>query len=186
MADERQNQNQLIKYGQLVYKVNPSVSNALPLRTKSKKPSKMGEVYMVTQDTGEVLAQGVLGFIEEQKVDSEEFVKIYLAGVRQYAQLSKAGATLFELVYEELSGKEAKDKDTLILNYFVAQRWKEDLTRRTYERGMKELLEKEFLFRSVASDMYFVNVRYIFNGDRLVLAKTYERQITSDRDNLED
>jgi hypothetical protein len=175
MADERQNQNQLVKHGQLVYKVNPSVSSAFPLRIKSKKPSKMGEVFMVTQDTGEVLAHGVLGFIEEQKVDSEEFVKIYLAGVRQYAQLSKAGATLFELVYEELSGKEAKDKDTLILNYFVAQRWREDLTRRTYERGMKELLEKEFLFRSVSSDMYFVNIRYIFNGDRLVLAKSYER-----------
>jgi hypothetical protein len=64
------------------------------------------------------------------------------------------------------------------LNYFVAQRWREDLTRRTYERGMKELLEKEFLFRSVSSDMYFVNIRYIFNGDRLVLAQSYQRMET--------
>jgi hypothetical protein len=36
---------------------------------------------------------------------------------RKYGELKKAGALLFEFVYRELSGKSAKDKDTILLNY---------------------------------------------------------------------
>jgi hypothetical protein len=41
---------------------------------------------------------------------------------------------------------------------------------------MSELLEKGFLFRSMAADMYFVNVRYMFNGNRMVLVESYRRK----------
>jgi hypothetical protein len=132
--------------------------------------------YMVAPDTGEVIASGTFGFVEERELDSEQFVKVYLDGIKQYAQLSKAGALLFELVYREISGLSGKDKDSVTINYFVAQRWKDDLSRRTYERGMNELLEKEFLFRSIAADVYFVNVRFMFNGDRMAVVKAYRRK----------
>jgi hypothetical protein len=68
-----------------------------------------------------------------------------------------------------------KDKDTVTLNYFLAQKWKPELARRTYERGINNLLEMEFLFRSVAADVYFVNIRYMFNGDRMVIMSVYHR-----------
>src|ERR1700680_1856833 len=61
--------------------------------------------------------RGDFGFMEENEVDSEEFVKVYLDGVRKYGELKKAGALLFEFVYRELSGKNAKDKDTIVLSY---------------------------------------------------------------------
>jgi hypothetical protein len=131
---------------------------------------------MVAPGSGEVISRGAFGFVEEKEVDSEQFVKIYLAGVRQYGELSKAGALLFEFVYKEISGRDSKDKDTVTLNFLLAQRWKDDLSRRTYERGMNELLEKGFLYRSLAADMYFVNVRFMFNGDRMVLVQSYRRQ----------
>ena len=90
---------------------------------------------MVAPGTGEVLARGDLGFMEEKEVDSEEFVKVYLDGVRKYGELRKAGALLFEFVYRELSGKNAKDKDTIILSYLLAKRRKPDLAERTYFLG---------------------------------------------------
>jgi hypothetical protein len=133
----------------------------------------MGDAWMVAPGTGEVVGRGAFAFVEEKEVDSEEFVKIYLAGIRQYGELSKAGALLFEFVYKEISGRGSKDKDTVSLNYLLAQRWKADLSRRTYERGMNELLEKGFLYRSLAADMYFVNVRFMFNGDRMALVQRY-------------
>jgi hypothetical protein len=102
-------------------------------------------------------------------------VKVYLAGIKQYGQLSKAGATVFEFVYRSISGAGGKDKDTVSLNYFLAKRWNDKLTRRTYDRGMSELLEKGFLFRSVATDLYFVNVNFMFNGDRMVVVRQYRR-----------
>jgi hypothetical protein len=134
---------------------------------------------MVAPGTGQVVAQGAFAFVEEKEVDSQEFVKVYLDGIRQYGQLSKAGALLFEFVYREISGHKAKDKDTVTLNYPLALMWKPDLARATFFRGMKELLEKGFLYRSMGADNYFVNVRFMFNGDRMVLVKSYRRKSAS-------
>lgn len=179
MEEQSQKESQetgLTRRGFPVYQVNPSLTDALPVRIRSSRPNKLGGAYMVAPGTGEVVAKGAFGFVEEKEVDSEQFVKIYLAGVRKYGELSKAGALLFELVYREISGRNAKDKDTVLLNYMLAQQWKPDLTRATYFRGMNELLKKEFLYRSLAADSYFVNVRFMFNGDRMVLAQSYRRK----------
>jgi hypothetical protein len=78
-----------------------------------------------------------------------------------------------------MSGKDAKDKDTVTISLALAQEWNASLARATYYRGLAELLDKGFLFRCYAStDLYFVNVRFMFNGDRLVLAQSYRRKGT--------
>lgn len=165
--------------GHAVYKMNPSLTGSLPVKIKANKPSRTGEAYMVAPGTGEVLARGAFGFIEEKEVDSEQFVKIYLAGIRQYGELSKAGALLFEFIYNGMSGQNAKDRDTITISLALAQEWRKDLARATYYRGLNELLDKEFIYRSYASsDLYFVNVRFMFNGDRMILAKAYRRKGT--------
>ena len=158
-----------------IYETNPSVGK-FPVRIKRSEVKAGQSVYMVAPGTGDVIGRGAFGFVEKKEVDSEEFVKVYLDGLRKYGELKKAGALIFEFVYRELSGKDAKDKDTVILNYLLAKRWKPDLTERTYFRGMNELLAKEFLYRTMATDVYFVNVRFMFNGDRLILAKSYRRK----------
>jgi hypothetical protein len=162
--------------GKTIYETNPSVvGGRFSTRVISGKPTRTGSAYMVAADTGEVLGRGAFGFVEEKEIDSESFVKVYLDGIKQYGHLTKAGALLFEFVYREISGMSGKDKDTVSLNYYLAQKWKPGLHRRTYERGMTELLDKGFLFRSVAADVYFVNVRFMFNGDRMVVVKAYRR-----------
>lgn len=163
------------RYGKTLYETNPSVTGRFASRIASKKPTRGGSAYMVAADTGEVLGTGAFGFVEETVIDSEKFVKVYLDGIKQYAHLSKPGALIFEFVYREISGMSGKDKDTLTLNYYLAEKWRPGLHRRTYERGMNELLEKEFIFRSIAADTYFVNVRFMFNGDRMVVVKAYRR-----------
>lgn len=168
----------MTRRGHPVYRDNPSLMDAFPARIHSAKTTKMGGAYMVAPGSGEVIAEGAFGFVEEKIVDSEEFVKIYLAGIRRYGELSKAGALLFEFVYREISGRAGKDRDTVLLNYVLATEWDSALSRRTYERGMSELLEKGFLFRSMAADMYFVNVRFMFNGHRMVLVESYRRKGT--------
>jgi hypothetical protein len=169
-------ETELKRRGYKIYEVNPSLSDALPTRIRRGKASKLGDAYMVAPGTGQVVANGAFGFVEEKEVDTEEFVKIYLAGIRKYGELSKAGAMVFEFVYKEISGLHAKDKDTVSINYVLAQRWKPDLTRPTYFRGMNELLAKGFIFRSLSADVYFVNVRFMFNGDRMVLVQSYRRK----------
>ena len=48
-----------------------------------------------------------------------------------------------------------------------------EMSERTYQRGLRELLENEFLYRSQSADVFFVNIMYMFNGNRITLAKSY-------------
>lgn len=164
-----------MRRGKILYKTNPSVAGGWSGNVVTRPAGRGRSALMVAPDTGELLGRGTFGFVEEKEIDSERFVKVYLDGIKQYAGLGKAGAALFEFLYREISGRDSKDKGTVTLNYFLALEWKPDLTRRTYERGLAELLDKEFLFRSIAQDTYFVNVRFMFNGDRMVLLKSYRR-----------
>lgn len=164
-----------MRRGKVLYKTNPSISGGWNGNIVTRPAGRGRSAMIVSPDTGELLGSGTFGFMEEKEIDSERFVKVYLDGIKQYAGLGKAGASLFEFLYRQISGRDSKDKDTVTLNYFIAQEFKPDLTRRTYERGLAELLDKEFLFRTIAQDTYFVNVRFMFNGDRMVLMKSYRR-----------
>jgi hypothetical protein len=46
-----------------------------------------------------------------------------------------------------------------------------NLEERTFKRGLRELLEKEFLYRSALASMFFVDIRFMFNRDRLAFVK---------------
>ncbi len=74
---------------------------------------------------------------------------------------------MFELVYNQLQGK--PEQDTITLSLLTA-----GLKKTTYHNGLRELLEKEFLFRSPYDGMFFVNIRFMFNGDRLAFVKGYK------------
>jgi hypothetical protein len=99
-------------------------------------------------------------------VDKERFVKLYLAGLKQASGLSKAGLAVFETVYKTV--RERPGQDTVPLDSFSS-----GLHPVTYRRGLRELLEKEFLFRSPNPGLFFVNIRFMFNGDRLAFVKAY-------------
>ena len=83
-------------------------------------------------------------------------MKLFLAGVKQAAGLSISGLSLFETIYKQLQGRPGED--TVMLSYYVASEQIKGLTERTYRRGLRELLEKEFLYRSPSDGVFFVNV----------------------------
>lgn len=164
-------------FGFPLYDSNPSVNNDIPTRIKKNEKGRASNISMVTPDTGELVANGALYFIEEKEVDTEEFVKMYEHGLSQMYELTKPGEEIFRYVYAEIIGKNGINKDTIALNAYHIQKWKPNISARTYNRGLRELLEKEFLFRSTTRDLFFINVRYLFNGDRMGLVKLYRRRI---------
>ena len=101
---------QMMRRNRPVYDVNPSLTASLPVRVQSKKMAKVGGAYMIAPSTGEVIGRGTFGFVEEKEVDSEEFVKIYLAGIRKYGELSKAGATLLSSSTRKSAATAAKTR----------------------------------------------------------------------------
>lgn len=175
MAEDRQdleNANQIsTKRGFPVYRTNPSVPtvNGVPTRTKRfQVPGGRGDV-IVDSTSGEIKGLGGMGFWWEEEVDSSRFVKLFLEGIKQAAGLSKTGMQVFELVYHQMRAKPGSDE--IKLNQYVAK--DHGMSDRSYQRGVRELLEKEFLYRSPSDGVFFVNIRFMFNGDRLAFVRTY-------------
>jgi hypothetical protein len=181
MTQERQNMaitvgggadNQIsTKRGFPVYRTNPSVPATSGLTTRTKRFHVPGgkAAVIVDNSSGEIKGIGGMGFWWEEEVDSSRFVKLFLEGIKQAADLSKTGMQVFELVYHEMRANPGSDE--IKLNQYVAR--DHGISGRTYQRGVRELLEKEFLFRSPSDGVFFVNIRFMFNGDRLAFVRSY-------------
>jgi hypothetical protein len=169
------------KRGFPVYRTNPSVPQPYGLPTRTKRisvPGGKGSV-IVDNSSGEVRVGG-LGFWFEEEVDTTRFVKMFLDGIKQAAGLSRAGIQVFELVYREIQANPGSDE--IKLNQYVAK--DRGISDRTYQRGVRELLEKEFLYRSPSDGVFFVNIRFMFNGDRLAFVKSYHLKDASRQQEL--
>lgn len=160
-----------LKRGFPVYRTNPSVPATAVMPTRSKRFHVPGgkAAMIVDNSTGEIKGIGGMGFWWEEEVDTTRFVKLFLDGIKQAAGLSKTGIQVFELVYLQMRANPGSDE--IKLNQYVAR--DHGMSDRTYQRGVRELLEKEFLYRSPSDGVFFVNIRFMFNGDRLAFVKAY-------------
>jgi hypothetical protein len=175
MADTKSSETisehpKLSRRGLQRYDTNPSISDALVnTKTGTKKiVNKTGDQLFVTnQKTGEVVAPA--GFHQIVEVDKTKFIKLYVEGVRAFAGLSPAGAKAFELVIHRL--QEQIGSDLIYLSHLEAE--ESGIAERTFRRGIAELVKGRFLFEGRADNWFFVNVNYIFNGNRLAFIKEY-------------
>ena len=160
------------KRGVSVYTTNPSVPSQEDIsRPRKAKIGNDQRGLIIHEGSGEILGTGGAVVYEWEEVDKERFVKLFLAGVKQAAGLSKAGLAIFEVVYNLV--RENPNSDEVKLNLYTASEHIEGINDRTYRRGLRELLDKEFLYRSPSEGVFFVNIRYMFNGDRLAFVKAY-------------
>lgn len=174
MSEYRQNSSKVLgkKRGVPVYTSNPSIPSEEDIgRFRRAQIGNDKKGLIIHEGTGEILGSGGAVVYEWEEVDKERFVKLFLAGVKQAAGLSKAGLAIFEVVYNLL--RESPNTDRVQLNLYAASEQIGDITERTYQRGLRELLDKEFLYRSPSDGVFFVNIRYMFNGDRLAFVKAY-------------
>ena len=137
------------KYGVRIYQTNPSI----PSETEIKKNQRVQigsekKGLLVDNGSGEILGHGAAIVYEWEEVDKERFVKLYLAGLKQAAGLTKAGLMMFEIVYHQL--RENPGKDIVMLDQMSS-----GLEKHTYHRGLRELLERKFIFRSTNPGLFF-------------------------------
>ena len=169
MSENAQKSKQAVdeRYGVPVYQSNPSIPSEIEIkRNKRAQIGTDAKGLVVDTGSGESLGHGGAMVYEWEEVDKERFVKLYLAGLKQAAGLSKAGLAVFESVYNQVRGRPGED--TVPLDSFSS-----GLHPVTYRRGLRELLQKEFLYRSPNPGLFFVNIRFMFNGDRLAFVKGY-------------
>lgn len=158
------------KKGVPVYISNPSIpppeAISRPCRAKIGNDQRG---LIIHESTGEILGAGGAVIYEWEDVDPERFVKLFLVGVKQAAGMSKSGMLVFEKVYNQVRENPNSDQIKLGLHDPAVS----GIPKATFYRGLRELLDKEFLYRSPWDGVFFVNIRYMFNGDRLAFVKAY-------------
>jgi len=170
------------KRGFPVYRTNPSVPQVRSMNTRTRRFEVPGgrAAVIVDNSSGEIRGLGGMGFWWEEEVDATRFVKLFLDGIKQAAGLSKAGMQVFEIVYHQM--RAAPGSDEIKLSKYMAH--DHGMSERSFNRGRQELLEKEFLYRSPIDGIFFVNIRYMFNGDRLAFVRRYHLKDTARQPDL--
>ncbi len=161
------------------YGENPFVKDALvSTKTGTRRISATNgrkDRFMIVSDHGEIVAPA--GFHEIVEVDKSQFVKLYVNGVKAIQGLTSPGTRVFELVFMQV--QEKPGKDTVYITFPAINQEITPISRATFDRGMRELLEKKFLAMTRTPGIYYINIDYVFNGNRLAFIKEFRIKGTS-------
>lgn len=161
-----------IRRGKSLHLTNPFISHAaINTKTGVKRISNSdgNRMMVVSETTGEIIAPA--GFWHSQEVDKTKFVKLYVGGVKAFKDLSTSGTKVFEVLYLEVQKNIGKDR--VYMNFAGLDLEETPMSSATFNRGLRELIAKEFIASTTAVGWYFLNPDYIFNGNRLAFVKTY-------------
>ena len=127
---------------------------------------------LVNSNTGEIQTS-VAGFWEAEEVDSTKFVKLFVKGVKALKELTGAGTKVFEVLY--LRVQENIGRDQIYMSFSAVDQALTPMSNPTYDRGMRELIEKKFIAATPSQGMYWLNPDFVWNGDRLAFVKEYRK-----------
>lgn len=164
-----------MKHQMMSPSVNPLVETQT-IKTKRRLVKSGRTEELVNAATGEVAGVAAIHQVEER--DDAEFVKVFAAGVAASFDLSRTAQRVFSVVLDRYQSTPMAGgyADAVSLYWFGDGLEGKDcgLSERTWQRGMKELLEKRFLWPRTGSD-YWVNPSLFFKGDRVLFIKEYRR-----------
>ncbi|PWL19845.1 MAG: hypothetical protein DCO81_07535 [Candidatus Aquiluna sp. XM-24bin5] len=172
-------------------KENPFLESApvVPIKAKSRYSATAVSRELMDSKTGEIIeAQSAI--VTRHDVDDQHFVKVFADGVKAAYGLSRTAYRVFHKVLEvyEQTDMTGGYVDTVELAWFDGGLHGEDvgMSQQTFSRGLKELIEKEFL-KPRLPNSYWVNPALFFKGDRVAFVKEYRCVRNSeDRKKLED
>ena len=159
------------------YKTNP-FRNAVIAHTVSGQktiyasPTIEDSFAMVSRTTGEDF--GDIAFGKRVKVDKTDFLKLYANGVRMFLGLKSAGIKVFMIIYDILLTNDGYQADSVDLVYeALSDEVQRDISRATFFRGIRELVNVNFLAPAIQAGKYWINADYVFRGNRLTLVNEY-------------
>lgn len=171
---------QKTRRGVAVHKKNPFM---MEVQTKTRRiTNKRGDMMLVSNE-GEVVSN-VAGFWEAEEVDATKFVKLFVKGVKALKELTGAGTKVFEVLY--LRVQENIGKDQVFMAFAAVDQALTPMSNPTYDRGMRELIEKGFIAATLVQGMYWLNPSFVWNGDRLAFVKAYRKASSRPKDEEKD
>lgn len=165
--------------------INPLVEPQ-QLKTRRRLVRSGRSEDLVNQATGEISGVAAIHQIEER--DDAEFVKVFAAGVAATYDLTRTAQRVFQVVLDQYQRTPMSRgyADSVELFWFGSGINGRDagMSERTWMRGLKELLEKRFLYPKTTST-YWTNPALFFKGDRVLFIKEYRRRKPTEQETLE-
>ena len=87
--------------------------------------------------------------------------------------LTKTGQHIFKIVWDQIQNN--KDRDEVMLKPMMDCVLHQKLSERVFQKGVRELLEKKFIFMGPIDGLYYINMSIFFNGSRIIAATEYIR-----------
>ncbi len=136
-----------------------------------KRVSVAGGMHV--SDDGESVKHGGIHVIEE--VDREQFVKLYTKNIRVFFDLKPTTQKVLAYLITQL--QESPGADSIYLAFVAAQKHFSEtdvkISRASFHRALKELLEKKFIAESDMPNMFWFNPHLFFNGDRMTFIREF-------------
>lgn len=143
---------------------------------KSRVRSGLSERPLIDGESGEVIAASVIHQIQE--TDTDQFVKVFSAGIALAYELSRTGQRVFQAILREYEKTPMHGgyADEVYLVWFDGglDGRALDMSEYTFNRGLRELLDKSFISPR-SPGRFWVNPSLFFKGDRVMFVKEFRR-----------
>lgn len=109
-------------------------------------------------------------FARKVQVDKAKFMKVFMTGLSNWFDLSKAGIKVFAYIANQVE----PNRDTFIFDIEDCRSFTGYKADKMIYGGLAELAENRFIARGSAFNIYYINPTIFFNGDRLTFIEQYE------------
>ena len=161
------------KAGITTYSENP-FWDAREVKIGSKMIRVAGGQHISSE--GESVSHSGVHVIRE--VDETEFIKIYTRNVKQIFDLKPSAQRVLQYLVTEL--QKTPNADAIYLAWIGAEEYFSEadvkISRSSFQRALKELLEKEFIAESNKPNMFWFNPNLFFNGNRMTFINEYKKK----------
>ena len=141
----------------------------LVIKTKKKRITVARGSALVDENTGEVTSRTEIGQVIN--VDSDQFIRLFSKDLGDWFEFEKSTQKVFTQMLKKIQ-TEAINRDTF---YYAIEDIRHDtgLGISTIYRALTELINNKVIARNARPNLFFLNPRFLFNGDRADFVKSY-------------
>lgn len=165
------------RVGVIKHKENPFMTeHTVSTRRKRITVGGRGRAIIDTE-TGEV--EDTAEIVMVRDVDSEQFVKLFTQNIRVFFDLTPGTMKLVQVLLSQV--QKHPNTDRVMLSIAIAQDYFAEtqgptLSKASFHRAVKEMLEKQFIAETMLSGLFFINPNLFFNGDRIRFVNEIKRR----------
>lgn len=166
--------NKLTEYG--TNRISPFLDDTVQHIEKGEKTLLFGQKNPDLIIDSDSQVKGHSLFARKVTVDKAKFMKVFMTGLTNWFDLSKAGIKVFAYIANQVQ----PNRDTFIFDLDNCKQFTGYSAKNSILSGLAELVENKFIARGPAFNIYYINPTVFFNGDRLTFIEQYELEKKED------